>query len=186
MTVSTYLLLLATMLQLVNPFHMRRTLGQVAKRTQSLASTVSPEPTSIESFNPIGPPTILSSLGVGETLSMRSNTIKRLSGSPDIFLIKDFVFQDDLDVLMQAASEQGMDTAGTRNSAPNTIRKNSFLTWIDPYDISGSTSTEALSIARQVGSSIAYLERTTFTDFLLCRILVDFQGRGFLCTRINA
>jgi hypothetical protein len=87
---------------------------------------------------------------------------------------------------MQAASEQGMDTAGTKNSAPNTIRKNSFLTWIDPYDISGSTSTEALSIARQVGSSIAYLERTTFTDFLLCRILVDFQGRGFLCTRINA
>jgi hypothetical protein len=150
MTVPTSLVLLAIMLRLVSPFHLRRALVRVAKRSEFLASTISPEPASSELFNPIGPPIVLLNLEVGETCSMPSSTITRLSRSPDLFYIKDFIIKDDREVLMHAASEQGMKTAGTRSSEANTIRKNSYLTWIDPYDISGATSTEALSIARNL------------------------------------
>jgi hypothetical protein len=103
---------------------------------------------SIDSFNPIGPPAVLSSLGVGETFLMPANTITRLSQSPDLFLIKNFGSLDNNKVLIHAASTQGMKSAGTRNSEANTIRKNSYLTWIEPYGIASSTSPEALNISR--------------------------------------
>jgi hypothetical protein len=120
----------------------------ISSSCSSLASTV-PSP-SLDSFNPIGPPSILSELLVGEAFSITDSTINRLSKSPDIFLIKAFLSQNDRDVLMQAASNQGLKMAGTRNSEINTIRKNSYLTWIDPHNISGEHDAEALKIAKEM------------------------------------
>lgn len=146
---SSSVLLFTAMIRVASSFLGRRACHGVKRRNQSsLASTVTPEPTSIEFFNPIGPPTRLADLAIGETCTQASSAITRLSQSPDLFLIKDFVSQADREILMQAAADQGMKTAGTRSSEANTIRKNSYLTWIDPYDLSGSTSVEALSVAR--------------------------------------
>lgn len=126
----------------------------LAKRTEhtlvELSSTVSAKSESVDSsFNPLGPPEILTGLAVGETLSA-STQITRLSQAPDLFHIKNFVSRDDANVLIDAAATQGMKIAGTRQSEANTVRKNSYLTWIDPYDISGITSSEALSTARSL------------------------------------
>ena len=119
-------------------------LRKVHRRAESVQSP------SVDAFNPIGPPTILSNLAVGETFSTSSSVVTRLSRSPELFHIKNFVSQADREILMHAASNQGMTTAGTKSSEANTIRKDSYLTWLDPYDISGSLSTETLSTARNL------------------------------------
>ena len=87
------------------------------------------------SFNPIGPPDFLSNLSVGQSICSHRKNITRLSSSPDIYLVKDLIPAEDRQALMQAAQSQGMKIAGTRSSHENTIRKNSYLTWFDPYSI---------------------------------------------------
>ncbi len=55
--------------------------------------------------------------------------------------------------LMQAAQTQGMKVAGTRQSGENTVRKNSYLTWIDPFSIITTDESDwrdAASVARDV------------------------------------
>lgn len=127
--------------------------AQFIKRPQNtlieLSSTVSVKPEHVDNylFNPLGPPEILAGLAVGESLSTPTK-ITRLSKAPDLFHIKKFVSKEDANVLVEAAVSQGMKVAGTRQSEANTVRKNSYLTWIDPYDISGVVSSEALNTAR--------------------------------------
>ena len=97
---------------------------------KALESSVSTERTSIDAFNPLGPPSALSKLSIGKTLSLSSNVITRLSEAPNIFHVANFVSSEEREVLMSTASSQGMKTAGTRNSDANTIRKHSYLTWL--------------------------------------------------------
>ena len=93
----------------------------------------------LKSFNPLGPPEELSGLSLGQTIHLHDKDITRLSSSPDIFLIKDLIPKDDRTTLIQAAESQGiMKIAGTRQSGENTIRKNSFISWIDPYTLSSN------------------------------------------------
>ncbi|KAL7439342.1 hypothetical protein ACHAXM_009594 [Skeletonema potamos] len=105
------------------------------------------------SFNPLGPPDFLSNLSVGESIRSYGKNITRLSSSPDIFLVKDLISTDDRNTLMEAAETQGMKVAGTRQSGENTVRKNSYLAWIDPYSITttgeGSDWRDAPSVARE-------------------------------------
>ncbi|KAL3778855.1 hypothetical protein HJC23_001466 [Cyclotella cryptica] len=129
--------------------------SRAARRAHRLSNLLSSTSTSIDSFNPIGPPSILSEFPVGESFSPPSlhNPITRLSQSPDLFYIKNFVSQVNRDVLISAACNQGMKAAGTRKSESNTIRRNSYLTWIDPYSIIGEhdeTSRQALDVAREM------------------------------------
>lgn len=105
-------------------------------------------------FNPLGPPTKLAALSVGDTLFATPGglggggggddtqqhadhgPITRLSQSPDVFLIQGLLpSKQERDTILRAAKGKGMKIAGTRKSGTNTVRKNSFLTWIDPYDL---------------------------------------------------
>jgi hypothetical protein len=53
-----------------------------------------------------------------------------------MFLIRNFASsQEDRDTIVRAAEANGMKVAGTRKSDANSVRKNSFLTWINPYNI---------------------------------------------------
>ncbi|CAM9121472.1 unnamed protein product [Heterosigma akashiwo] len=107
----------------------------------------------LNSFNLLGPPEFLSNLSVGETSRLHHKDITRLSSSPDIFLMKDLISVEDRETLMQAAEIQGMKIAGTRQSGENTVRKNSYLAWIDPNSMSnndgGSNWWDASSVARE-------------------------------------
>lgn len=103
-------------------------------------------------LNPIGPPDLLLNLSVGESIRSYDKNITRLSSSPDIFLVKDLISIEDRKTLMLAAEFQGMKVAGTRQSGENTVRKKSYLTWIDPYSITTdeeSESEDAPSVARE-------------------------------------
>lgn len=85
-------------------------------------------------FNPLGPPSFVSHLAVGETLNtpIGDMSITRLSTQPQIFLVKNFLpFENDRETIMSTALQQGMKIAGTKKSGENTVRTNSYLTWID-------------------------------------------------------
>lgn len=88
-----------------------------------------------EAFHPLGPPTYLSNLPVGESCQhpriFKDKNITRLSLHPDIFLVRDIITQQDRGILKETALLQGMKNAGTKLSEANTIRKNSYLAWID-------------------------------------------------------
>eukprot|EP00579_Thalassiosira_antarctica_P011015 CAMPEP_0201922906 /NCGR_PEP_ID=MMETSP0903-20130614/10804_1 /ASSEMBLY_ACC=CAM_ASM_000552 /TAXON_ID=420261 /ORGANISM="Thalassiosira antarctica, Strain CCMP982" /LENGTH=366 /DNA_ID=CAMNT_0048460117 /DNA_START=269 /DNA_END=1366 /DNA_ORIENTATION=- len=100
-------------------------------------------------FHPLGPPSFLSKLTNGEVFhsSSLNKNITRLSTMPDIFLVRDLISKDDGEILMNAATFQGMKIAGTRQSGDNTIRKKSSLVWIDPYSFESGKSA-ASTIAR--------------------------------------
>lgn len=70
--------------------------------------------------------------------------IQRLSHNPDIFLARNLLSQDQIrSMLIKQATKQGMKVAGTRQSLENTVRKNSYLTWLNCDDIlSSNKSTE--------------------------------------------
>lgn len=116
------------------------------------------------SFHPLGPPESLSHLAIGDEccISIRSPSplcisspisspllsptattatakkliIQRLSQNPDIFLAKNFLSQEQTrSNLIQYATKQGMKVAGTRQSLENTVRKNSYLTWLNRHEI---------------------------------------------------
>jgi len=102
------------------------------------------------SFHPLGPPSDLSDLAVGNTVfsEVGREHITRLSRSPDIFLVKDLIPAGDRRTLMRAAADQGMTAAGTRNSDANTVRKNSQLAWIEMRDVGdGDDAARAASVA---------------------------------------
>ena len=100
----------------------------------------------VEEDDPFGPPSVLASLKVQEShipqyfLNMTDAAttspliITRLSHDPDIFLARNFVptEQQGHDLII-TAQEQGLKTAGTRQSEAQSVRKSSYLTWIDPY-----------------------------------------------------
>ena len=103
-------------------------------------------------FNPLGPPEALASLKIGSTLSLPrfpfdstidkgAVTVQRLSRDPDIFQAKNVLSQELISSLKFSAEEQGLKIAGTKNSSKNSVRKNSYLTWLDQddYYISGDT-----------------------------------------------
>lgn len=105
-----------------------------------------------EKLNPLGPPDFLQSLSVGESFSSMGRNITRLSNEPHIFLAKNLISIEDRKILIQEAINQGMKVAGTRQSGENTVRKNSYLAWIDPYSISDGEEIDwrdAPSIARE-------------------------------------
>lgn len=94
---------------------------------------------SSEEFNPLGPPSNLASLNVGESsdiplmdyasCSVDIVSVTRLSRNPDIFLARNFVKNPE--TFIQAGKQRGLKQAGTRKSDENTVRKHSFLTWLD-------------------------------------------------------
>jgi len=109
-------------------------------------------------FNPLGPPTFLSDLHIGESYyhdrTSQNKNITRLSSLPDIFLIRDMISShDDREMLINFAVLQGMKTAGTKSSEENTVRKHSYLTWIDPHCINngdGDSDGDAVSVTREI------------------------------------
>lgn len=120
------------------------------------------------SFNPLGPPAHLSNLLVGETYhhSVTNKNITRLSSTPDIFLVRDLMLSDeDREALMHAAEFQGMKVAGTRESEENTIRKKSYLTWIDPHSLDFDNAGYNGDDDQGVASSVA---RETITKSRSC------------------
>jgi 2OG-Fe(II) oxygenase superfamily. len=118
-------------------------------------------------FHPLGPPESLSHLAIGDeccisirppsprcisspissplsptttkTTTAKKLIIQRLSQNPDIFLAKNFLSQEQTrSNLIQYATKQGMKLAGTRQSIENTVRKNSYLTWLNRHEILAS------------------------------------------------
>lgn len=122
-----------------------------------------------EIFNPLGPPHPLVLLSVGDTIGQ----ITRLSQSPDIFLVRDCVpSKYDRDTIMRTADASGMKVAGTRRSGTNTVRQNSFLTWINPYELpknDTSSCREARSIVRKMTNNA----RTLFAHSAMNALLDD-------------
>ena len=104
--------------------------------------------------NFLGPPKVLSSLQIEETYyhPLQSKNITRLSTQPDIFLIRNYIASsNDRETLMDMAITQGMKIAGTRESKVNTVRKNSYLAWIDPHSFySNKRDKDAISIVREI------------------------------------
>ena len=133
-------------------------------------------PSPSTSFNPLGPPTLLASLKVGESFQIPSlldtslpsttfMTIKRLSQSPDIFRIRNFTYKEQCQTLIQTAKSQGMKVAGTRNSHDNQIRKHSYLTWIEQTQDDGDDT--AIQIAQTMGE---------LAKLLFVHESISFQG----------
>ena len=121
--------------------------------------------TLFKSFNPLGPNPTLSNLPTGESLQLHDKQITRLSSSPNIFLIKDLIHKEDRNILMKAAALQGMKIAGTRSSGENTVRKNSYLAWIDPHGIICSNEDDEGGDCWKDASSVA---RETILKSRLC------------------
>ena len=127
---------------------------QFTSTLELFAAVVDMNHETFKSFNPIGPNPNLSKLLTGESLQSCGKKITRLSSSPDIFLVRDLIHMEDRNILMKAAASQEMKIAGTRQSGENTVRKNSYLTWIDPHSVrsnddEGSDWKDASSVARE-------------------------------------
>ena len=116
--------------------------------TNSIASEFEQEEiksdSNISTFDPLGPPEYLASLRIGDSISVPHPfggehdkvNIKRLSRHPDIFLLQNYLsYEKDRLLLQKSAQEQGLKVAGTKKSNDNAVRKNSYLTWIDPDHI---------------------------------------------------
>lgn len=90
-------------------------------------------------FHPLGPPAYLSNLPVGGMTHCQLSSsvdycmITRLSSGPDVFLIRDAMSESDIKTMMDGSTQRGMKIAGTRRSEDDTLRRGSYLTWIDPY-----------------------------------------------------
>ncbi len=70
----------------------------------------------------------------------RGGVIMQLSRRPDVFLIQDVLSSANALILMDGAAQQWMNVAGKRSMSGNDrggIRAGLYLTWINPYDISG-------------------------------------------------
>ena len=95
----------------------------------------------------LGPPTRLASLAAGDS----EDNIVRLSCNPDIFLMKGFLPNErDRSVLTRIGKSGGrMKVAGTNKSEQNTVRKDSYLAWIDPHSIA-STAHDETNLARSM------------------------------------
>ena len=99
----------------------------------------------------LGPPARLASLAVGES----AGNIVRLSCNPDIFLVKGFLPNErDRSVLTGIGkSEDRMKVAGTNKSEHNTVRKDSYLAWIDPHSIASTAHDEAILARSMCGKA---------------------------------
>lgn len=137
----------------------------------------------VEEEDPFGPPSVLASLKLQESytpgylMSDKADTtatsplcITRLSSDPDIFLARNFVpTQQERDALIATAQQQGLKTAGTRQSEAQTVRKSSYLTWIDPYDLaittnSDSDNEESSTTATKTARVMAELSQALFIN----------------------
>ncbi len=67
---------------------------------------------------------------------------------------------------MQAAQTQGMKVAGTRHSGENTVRKNSYLTWIDPFSIN-TTDEDDWRDASSVARDTIFKSRSCFAHSVM-------------------
>jgi len=129
----------------------RRFATTTTANTDLSSPTTGGDSADLNNFNPLGPPSFLACLPVGEIFHLPSHdkNITRLSSSPDIFLVRDFLSTEDGETLMQSAVLTGMKQAGTKNSKADTIRKNSRLTWIDPNQGGIDHTEEAASVAKR-------------------------------------
>ena len=95
----------------------------------------------------LGPPARLASLAVGES----EGDIVRLSRNPDIFLMKGFLPNERDRSVLTGIGESGdrMKVAGTNKSEQNSVRKDSYLAWIDPHSIASTAHDEA-TLARSM------------------------------------
>lgn len=135
-----------------------------------------------DEFHPLGPPSFLSNLPTGESFNYLGKSITRLSSLPDIFLVRSLISKDDRDILMQTANSRGMSTAGTRKSGENTIRKGSYLTWIDPYCLDSSERDEGAPTASEVAREIITKSRKYFSHEVMNDLIsnVDMIDYAFV------
>ena len=166
--------------------------------------------------DPFGPPSVLASLKVQESytplylsndkIGATSTTtspllpciITRLSHNPDIFLVRNFVpAPEQRDALIAMAQQQGLKSAGTRgrqssssSEAHQTIRKNSYLTWIDPYDDAaaamkddtGTTTTNVLLATTKTTTAIETARlMTELTQALFVHDTLSSPATLFTC-----
>ncbi len=121
--------------------------------TSSSSTQISSKSTTISDtfINPLGPPNSLHKLHIHDEYTIHNHPffsndkdkdkdnnkiiIRRLSKEPDIFLLENFLHSDTIrSILIQGALEKGLKIAGTKNSNDGSIRKNSYLTWIEKVD----------------------------------------------------
>lgn len=118
-------------------------------------------------FNPLGPPLCIASLAVGEVHSIplllpewpeqQPLRVIRLSRNPDIFLLQNLLASDEQRMsLIQTAKAKGLKAAGTRKSEDNSVRKDSYLAWINPNEnildevtqSAGDTAQDMMDVAK--------------------------------------
>ncbi len=91
----------------------------------------------LKEMHPLSPPMALVDLSVGEAMAIESLpgnvSIIRVSYDPAIFLLKNFISDDACVLLMDQARMQGMEYAGTSAGNQVSQRRNSFTSWIHPY-----------------------------------------------------
>lgn len=120
-------------------------------------------------------PSWLSNLKFGETYTIPSYydlttaattsssppmmSIIRVSSTPDIFVIRNFVSQEKCQLLIETTSNR-LKVAGTRKSETNSVRKHSYLTWINEQD----EDTEAGNIERQIAKEMKQLSQHLVID----------------------
>lgn len=130
-------------------------------------------------INLLGPPSFLASLELKEIDSIPSflgeppMSITRLSRSPNIYCVRNFLPDPSKrNALVDAAQQQGMKVAGTRKSLENTIRKKSYLTWLDS---SYSTQQDAV---RFITQNMQELAKTLFVHERLVRFAMGLQDQS--------
>jgi hypothetical protein len=134
--------------------------------------------TNAQPINLLGPPSFLASLDLQESDSIPSllgeppMSVTRLARSPNIYCVRNFL-PDPLqrNALIHAAQEQGMKVAGTRKSHENTVRKKSFIAWLDS---SCSTQQDA---ARFIVKNMQELAKTLFVHERLVRFAIGLQDQ---------
>ena len=159
------------------PIHHTNSLSKASVVTCSaVVENVPSQPSSKHQYrfiNPLGPPPDLISLELHDTytvinpkmksLSTNNNNnnirrIKRLSKETNIFLLENFITSDEIrSTLIKGALQNGMKVAGTKQSENNTVRKKSYLTWIDPSNDVDSIDENVTIIANKMGEIAADL-----------------------------
>ncbi len=91
----------------------------------------------LKEMHPLSPPMALVDLSVGEVITIESLpgnvSITRVSYDPAIFLLKNFISDNACVPLMDQDRMQGMEYAGTSAGSQVSQRRNSFTSWIHPY-----------------------------------------------------
>jgi hypothetical protein len=137
--------------------------------------------TNAQPTNLFGPPSFLASLDLQESNHIPSflgeppMSITRLARSPNIYCVRNFLPDPSKrNALIHAAQQQGMKVAGTRKSQENTVRKKSYLTWLD----SSYTCSTQQDAARFIVQNMQELAKTLFVHERLVQFAMELQDQS--------